>query len=162
MKRVSEAPTSPPNRRHGGCSFTNPLGRNRFQVQWGGTRTSFVEVSGLALEMHTADYRDGDSPEDFRQTMPGLLRHPNLVLRRTVMASDNDFYAWMSTVLFNTVTRRDVTVTLLDYESVPVVVWKFANAYPVKLEYSALDSQNYGPMFETLELAYDSMTVSNS
>jgi phage tail-like protein len=139
--------------------MNTPLVRNRFQVQWGGTRTSFAEVSGLALEMHTADYRDGDSPEDFSQTMPGLFRHPLLVLRRTVMAGDNDFYNWINTVQFNTVTRRDVTVSLLDAESTPVVVWKFANAYPVKLAYSALESQNSGPMFETLELAYDLMTV---
>ncbi|HEY1765296.1 MAG TPA: phage tail protein [Opitutaceae bacterium] len=140
-------------------SSPNPLVRNRFQVQWGGARTSFAEVSGLAIEMKTADYRDGNSPEDTSLTMPGIISHPHLVLKRTVVAKDNDFYNWMNSVQFSSVTRRDVTVELLDSGGNPVVVWKFINAYPVKLEYSGLESQNSGPMFETLQLAYDSMTV---
>jgi phage tail-like protein len=140
-------------------SSPNPLVRNRFQVQWGGVRTSFAEVNGLAIEMKTADYRDGNSPEDTSLTMPGIISHPHLVLKRTVVAKDNDFYNWMNSVQFSSVTRRDVTVELLDSGGNPVVVWKFINAYPVKLEYSGLESQNSGPMFETLQLAYDSMTV---
>ena len=140
-------------------STPNPLVRNRFQVQWGGVRSSFAEVSGLAIEMKTADYRDGNSAEDTILSMPGIISHPHLVLRRTVVAGDNDFYTWMNTVQFNSVMRRDVTVELLDASSNIVVVWKFVNAYPVKLEYSALESQNAGPMFETLHLAYDSMRV---
>lgn len=140
-------------------SAPNPLVRNRFQVQWGGIRTGFAEVSGLAIEMKTADYRDGTSNLDVSLSMPGLISHPHLVLKRTVVANDNDFFSWMNTVQFNSVTRRDVTVELLDASANPAVVWRFVNAYPVKLEYSPLESQNSGPMFETLHLAYDSMLV---
>ena len=142
-------------------SAPSPLARNHFQVQWGGSRTGFAEVSGLAIEMKTADYRDGTSNLDINLTMPGIISHPHLVLKRTLVAGDNDFYSWMNTIQFNSVTRREVVVLLLDSNGAPLVTWNFVNAYPVKLEYSPLESQNAGAMYETLYLAYDSMTVQN-
>lgn len=39
------------------------------------------------------------------------------------------------------------------------MVWKFRNTFPVKLDYSPLESDNSGPMMEILELAHEGMSV---
>ena len=141
--------------------MTYPLPRNHFSVDWGGTRIGFSEVSGLAIEADVPEFRDGASPENSDDAMPGILRYPHVVLRRTVQKSDNDFYAWISTVQLNTVDRRDITVSLLDAGNAPVMVWQIRDAFPVKLEYSPLESDNSGPMMETLELAHRGLVVRN-
>ena len=138
-----------------------PLPRNRFVVEWGGTRVGFSEVGGLAIEAEAPAFRDGASTGNRDVTMPGLLRFPRLVLKRSVRKSDNEFYGWISTIEFDAVERRDITVSLLDGGNSPVVLWKFRNAFPVKLEYSPLESDNSGPMMEILELAHEGMTVQN-
>jgi phage tail-like protein len=136
-----------------------PLARNRFMIDWGGTRTSAAEVSGMAIELDAPVARDSTSPVGQSVAMPGMVHFPRLVLRRTVMAGDNDFYNWINTALFNTITRREITISLLDSSASPAVVWKFANAFPVKLEYSPLESRNSGPMMEALEIVHEGMTV---
>jgi phage tail-like protein len=139
-----------------------PLPRNHFSVDWGGARIGFSEVCGLTIDAQAPAFRDGATHENSNVTMPGILRYPHLVLKRTVQKSDNDFYAWINTIQLNTVDRREVTVSLLDASNAPVVVWTFRNAFPVKLEYSPLESDNSGPMMEILEIAHEGMTVQNS
>ena len=141
--------------------MTYPLPRNHFLVDWGGTRIGFSEVSGLAIDAEARVFRDGASPQDSDVTMPGLLRYPRLVFKRTLQKSDNEFYAWMNSIHLDAVERRDITVSLLDASNVPVVTWRFRNAFPVKLDYSALGSDNSGPMLETLEITHEGMTVQN-
>jgi phage tail-like protein len=138
-----------------------PLPRNRFSVDWGGTRSGFSEVSGLTIDAQSPAFRDGTMVENSNVTMPGILRYPNLILKRTLEKSDNEFYGWISTIQLNTVERRDVTVTLLDGSDSPAVVWKLRNAFPVKLEYSSLEADNSGPMMEILEIAHEGMRVEN-
>jgi len=139
-----------------------PLPRNHFRVEWGGIRIGFCEVSGLGIEFDAPTFREGNSPENSNLTMPGMLRYPHLVLKRTLVKGDNDFYKWLQTAKLNTVERRDITVSLLDAQHQPVVIWKFKNAFPVKLEYSPLDAQCSGPMLETLAITHEGLTVENS
>ncbi len=141
--------------------MTYPFPRNHFTVEWGGTRIGFSEVSGLGIDAVAVEYRDGASPENRDVAMPGIVSFPHVVLKRTVQKSDNEFYNWMNTIQLNTVERRDITVSLLDSSNAPVVVWRFRNAFPVKLEYSPLQTENSGPMMEILELAHDGMSVQN-
>jgi len=138
-----------------------PLPRNHFTVDWGGTRIGFSEVSGLSIDAHPPAFRDSASPVNSNVTMPGLLRYPNLVLKRAVQKSDNEFYAWISTVHNNAVERRDIRVSLLGPDNAPVMAWLFHNAFPARLTYSALESENAGPMMEILEIAHEGMTVQN-
>ena len=138
-----------------------PLPRNRFSADWGGARIAFSEVSGLAIDARTASFRDGAAPLNSDVVMPGVLHYPHLVFRRSLQKGDNDFYNWINTIQGNTVERRDLTVTLLDGARNPVVLWKFRNAFPVRLEYSALESDNSGPMMEILAMAHEGMTVEN-
>ena len=40
-----------------------PLPKFHFQVDWGGTRIGFTEVTGLQIETEVVEYREGSSKE---------------------------------------------------------------------------------------------------
>ncbi len=132
-----------------------PLARNRFIIEWGGTRTGASEVTGLGMELDAPVSRDSSSPEDNSGAIPGMVHYPRLVLRRTLLPHDNDYYSWIDTAMFSSITRRDISISLLDANGNPAVVWVFRGAFPVKLEYSPLDSRNSEPMMESLEIVHE-------
>jgi phage tail-like protein len=136
-----------------------PHAKNHFRVEWGGTNVGFMEVSGLSIELDVVDYREGSFPESSARKMPGLKKFSDIVLKRGIVKSDDDFYRWISTATFNQVERRDVTISLLNESHEPVVVWKIKNAFPFKLEYSPLNSKDCEVAIETLSLAHEGLTV---
>ena len=91
-----------------------PLPKFHFQVEWGGARIGFTEVSGLDVETEIIEYRDGSRPEYTTSKIPGMQKYGNITLKRGVFASDNEYYNWWNTVSLNTIERRDITVSLLN------------------------------------------------
>ena len=130
-----------------------------FQAEWGGTRIGFSEISGLSIEHDVIEYRDGSSSEYTRIKMPGLSKSSNIVLKRGIIKGDNEFYQWINTINLNQVERRDLTISLLNEEHIPVMVWKVKNAWPVKLEGPVLRSGVSEVAMETLELAHEGITI---
>jgi len=138
-----------------------PLPKFHFQVEWGGTKIGFQEVSGLDKEVEMLEYRDGSSPEYNKINMPGMVKFSDVTLKRGVFKSDNDFFNWMNTIKLNTVERRDITISLLDETHAPVVVWKLKNAWPKKIQSTDLKSQGNEVAIETMVLAIEGITVQN-
>jgi phage tail-like protein len=138
-----------------------PLPKFHFNVQWGGTNIGFSEVSGLDISNEVIEYRDGASPEYSTLKMPGQRKYSNLVLKRGVFASDNDFYNWFNTISMNTVERRDIIISLLDEQLNPVVVWKIINAWPTKIISPDLKADGNDVAIETLVLAHEGLTIQN-
>ena len=138
-----------------------PLPVFHFNVEWGGTRLGFTEVTGLTQENQAIEYRDGSFPEYSAIKMPGLRKFANVVLKRGIVKSDNDFYKWLSTVKLNKVERRDVVISLLNEEHAPVMVWKIHNAFPVKVEGPALKATGNEVAIESIELAHEGLEVQN-
>ena len=136
-----------------------PLLTFHFQVDWGGTRTAFSEVSGLSIEHTVVEYRDGAMPEYSAIKMPGLAKFSNIILKRGIIKGDNEFYDWINTIKLNQVERRDLTISLLDEEHNPVMIWKVKNAWPVKLESPILKSDVSEASIEVLELAHEGITI---
>jgi phage tail-like protein len=138
-----------------------PLPVFHFNVEWGGTRLGFTEVTGLTQENQAIEYRDGSFPEYSAIKMPGIRKFANVVLKRGIVKSDNDFYKWLSTVKLNKVERRDVVISLLNEEHAPVMVWKIHNAFPVKVEGPALKATGNEVAIESIELAHEGLEVQN-
>ncbi len=136
-----------------------PHTKNHFRVEWGGTNVGFMEVSGLAIELDVVPYREGSSPENTITIMPGQKQYSPIVLKRGIFKSDNEFYVWINTARFNTVERRDVTISLLNENHEPVVVWKVKNAFPSKLEYSPLQAHGSEVAIESLTLVHEGLSV---
>ena len=67
-----------------------PLPKFHFQVEWGGTKIGFTEVSGLDITNDIIEYRDGASPEYHKIKMPGQRKFSNIVMKRGIFKSDNE------------------------------------------------------------------------
>ncbi len=130
-----------------------PLPKFHFIVQWGGSKIAFTEVSGLNKEMDILEHRVGSSPEFFKRKMPGLQKLGNITLKRGVFINDNEFYDWYNTVALNTVERRDLTISLLDENHEPKVVWKVKECFIVSLKCTDLKAEANEIAIDTVELA---------
>ena len=136
-----------------------PLVKFHFQVEWGGTKIGFTEVSGLDVEIEPIEYRDGSSPEYSKIKMPGMIKYSNITLKRGSFKSDNEFYQWLNTVSLNKIERRDITISMLNEEHDPVIVWKVRNAWPIKIQSTDLNSSSSETAIETLELAHEGLAI---
>jgi phage tail-like protein len=138
-----------------------PLPKFHFQVEWGGTNISFTEVTGLEVETEVIEYRGGASPEYSKVKMPGMQKFANLTLKRGTFKSDNEFYAWLNTVKLNTIERRDITISLLNEEHEPTVVWKVKNAWPTKVTATDLKADGNETAIESMELVHEGLVMQN-
>jgi len=138
-----------------------PLPKFHFQVEWGGAKIGFQEVSGLDIETETIEYRDGASPEYSKLNMPGMVKYTDIVLKRGVFKGDNEYYQWLKMNKLNKAERRDITISLLDEEHAPVVVWKVLNAWPKKIQSTDLKGEANEVAIETLTLAHERIEIIN-
>lgn len=139
-----------------------PLPKFHFEVQWGGTRIGFTEVSGLEVTTEKIEYRDGASREYHKIKMPGMQTFGDLTLKRGIFASDNEFYKWWNDAKLNKIERRDITINLLNEEHQPVVIWKVKNAWPSKVTSTDLNASGNETAIETLVLAHEGLTMENA
>ncbi|MGM0448939.1 MAG: phage tail protein [Methanobacteriota archaeon] len=138
---------------------TDTVSPIHFTVEWGGSRIGCTRVSGLEIAYDDVAYREGSASEYGDRKLPGRPRYANLVLERGVVPGDNEFFAWLNTIQLGSVERRDVSVSLLDENHDPAVVWKVKNAWPVRLAGPTLDARGTGVATETLELAHEGYAV---
>lgn len=137
-----------------------PLPKFHFQVEWGGTKIGFTEVTGLEVTTDVIEYRDGASPEYHKIKMPGMQKYSNITLKRGKFKSDNEFYDWWNTHQLNQIERRDITVSLLNEKHEPVFVWKIKNAWPIKVNATDLKSDAGTEVaIETMELVHEGLTM---
>jgi len=137
-----------------------PLPKFHFQVEWGGTKIGFTEVSGLEVTTDVIEYRDGASPEYHKMKMPGMQKYSNITLKRGKFKGDNEFYQWWNSVQLNTIERRDITISLLNEMHEPVFVWKIKNAWPIKVNATDLKADAGTEVaIETLELVHEGLTM---
>ena len=137
-----------------------PLPKFHFQVDWGGSRIGFTEVSGLDAETEVIEYRDGANPEYSKQRMPGMQKYSNVSLKRGTFATDNQFFDWWKTTrTLGTPERRDLTISLLDEEHNPIMVWKVKNAFPTKVQATDLKADGNEVAIETMELAHEGIQM---
>ncbi len=140
---------------------TYPLVKFHFQVEWGGTKIGFTEVSGLDVESEVVEYRDGASREYSKLKMPGLQKYSNITLKRGTFKSDNEYFNWWNTVQLNTIERRDITISLLNEEHEPVVTWKVKNAWPTKVQSTDLKADGNEVAIESIELVHEGLSIQN-
>lgn len=142
-------------------SAVYPLPKFHFQVEWGGTKIGFQEVSGLDKEFEMLEYREGSSPEYSKINMPGMVKYTDIVLKRGVFKGDNEFYAWMQENKLNAAERRDITIGLLNEAHEPMVVWTIKNAWPKKIQSTDLKAEGNEIAIETLTVCHEGVTMEN-
>jgi len=138
-----------------------PLVKFHFQVDWGGTKIGFTEITGLGVESEVIEYREGSSPEYSKIKMPGMQKYGNITAKRGTFKSDNEYFQWWNTVKLNTIERRDITISLLDEEHAPVVTWKVKNAWPSKITSPDLKADGNEVAIESMEIVHEGLTIQN-
>lgn len=136
-----------------------PLVTFHFQVEWGGTRVGFTEVTGFTDEVEKIDYREGNSPEFFVTKMSGMRKYGNCTMKRGVFKGDDEFWVWLTNVQMNKPERRDITVKLLDETHQPVITWNISKGWPSKVEGPSFKSVDNSFAVESITLEYESFTV---
>ena len=142
-----------------------PLPKFHFQVEWGGTKIGFTEISGLDVETEIIEYRHGASPEYHKTKMPGLTKYSNFTMKRGTFQSDNEYYEWWNkTKLFQengADFRRDLTISLLDEAHMPIIVWQVKNAFPTKVQATDLKADGNEVAIESIELVHEGLVIIN-
>lgn len=138
-----------------------PLPKFHFQVKIGDSAASFQEVSGLDVENDPIEYRAGDSKVFSTIKMPGMMKNGNITMKKGTFVKDNKLYDWFSKIKMNTIERKPMTISLLDEEGSPTMVWKVSNAFPVKVQGTDLKSDGNEVAVETIEVAHEGITIEN-
>lgn len=140
----------------------HPLSQYHFQVNWGGNRLAFQEISGLDIEIETVSFREGSSPVDSERKLPGLRKFSNITMKRGIIQGDNQFFDWVNTKRNGSIERRDLTIALLDEQHQPAVVWKVKNAFPVKYSGPVLKANSSEIAMESLEITHEGIEVEHN
>ena len=138
-----------------------PLPKFHFEVNWGGTRMGFTEVTGLDFETEVIEYREGNSPVYNKTKQPGLTKYSNITLKRGTVLNDFEFFEhWRKTMLFlGGKFRRDVTIKLLNDEHQPIITWLARNAWPCKVQSGDLKADANEILIETMELTHEGLSI---
>lgn len=133
----------------------NPYTNFNFVVDIGlGDDMGFSEVDLPQGEIEVIEYREGSDNVSSARKLPGRARYANVILKRGI-AGRTDLFDWWKSVRDGAVSRRSVSITLLDEERKPVQRWVLRNAWPTKLDYSRLEGLGNEVAIETLELAHE-------
>lgn len=124
--------------------------------------TSFKEVSGLNVEMGVEEITEGGENR-FKHRLPTGAKYQNVVLKRGITSLVSPLSDWCkSTItggLSDPLVPQTVLLSLLNDSGSPVKSWNFINAWPVKWDFSSLNSMNNEILIESLELTYDYFVV---
>lgn len=133
-----------------------------FQLEWGGTRIGFTEVTGFNQEHQPIEYREGVDPNYFPSKIPGLRKFGNITMKRGYGVGDNQFYEWLNATNLDKPDRRTLTMKLLDETHAPIFTWTLNNAWPSKLEGASFKSTGNEIAMESLEICVESWTMEAS
>jgi phage tail-like protein len=139
-----------------------PLPKFYFQVKWDSQVMSFQEVSGLDIQSEEIKYRHGDSPQFSVIKMPGMKKFGNITMKKGIFKSDNKFWDWFNQIKMNTIKRVPVTISLLDEEGKPTMVWTLTNAWPTKITGTDLKAEGNEVSVETIEVAHEGLVIANA
>lgn len=136
-----------------------PLPAYNYRVTIGTEPHGFSEVSGLSIQHEAITYKHGLSWKEGPVQMPGMPGEIKVTLKRGMVKARSYFLDWITSIHLNRVEKRDLMIDLCDEKGNPVVSWKIYNAFPLKLEAPALNSDSNDLAVESLELLASSMNM---
>lgn len=138
-----------------------PMPKFHFVVSWDDVEMQFSEVSGLDVDTQPVEYRAGDAPVFSRVKMPGMVKTGNLTMKRGVCVKNSAIFDWFAEIKMNTIKRKALTISLMDENGSPTMVWQVHNAFPVKVTGTDLKAQGNEIAVESIEIAHEGLTITN-
>lgn len=125
----------------------NPYSSFNFLVDLGtgdtaSIKAGFQEVSGMNIEVTSADYRNGNEKVNHVRKINGMYKVGDITLKRGLIGA-TDLYQWINqTRLGDQAVRRSVTIQLQDESHSNVVMtWKLTNARPIRYNCPAMNAK---------------------
>lgn len=116
----------------------------------------FTEISGIAINVRTIAYREGGM-RPYATLLPGYVEYSPITLRYGVTAS-RELFDWFMTAVNGKVKRRNVSILLLDNDSVAEVMrWDLINAWPSQWRGTVLNGLLPETAIESLTLVYETL-----
>ncbi len=126
---------------------TNPYGTFNFLVDLGtgdtgSIRAGFQEVSGLNVEVTSAEYRNGNEMVNHVRKINGIYKVGDVTLKRGLMGA-LDLYEWIKQVREGDQdARRNITIQLRDESGAnTVMTWRLTNARPMRYTAPSLNAK---------------------
>ncbi len=127
---------------------------------------AFQEVSGIDPRVDLEEVVEGGLNSHVHQ-LPGVTKHPNLVLKRGYVTKSSSLARWASQSVGGTlgapIQVQTLNIRLLGSDGQTLVTWTFLNAWPVRWEVGTLDASNSDAVLtQTLEFAYATVTITRN
>ncbi len=126
---------------------TNPYGTFNFLVDLGtgdtgSIRAGFQEVSGLNVEVTSAEYRNGNEAVNHVRKINGIYKVGDVTLKRGLMGA-TDLFEWIKQVREgDQAARRNITIQLRDESGAnTVMTWRLTNARPMRYTAPSLNAK---------------------
>ena len=138
----------------------DPYGAANFVVEIDGVPTlGFTVVILPEGRLDEVEYRNGGDTDRQPRTLLERPHATNAVLRRGVDGSMALFEWWRQSRDGEPGIARNVSVTLLDEQRRPQVVWRLHDCRPAAQGYTPLDAASDGPLIEWIELVVERVDV---
>ena len=134
---------------------------------------AFSEVTGIESTVDVIEFRQGNSGSLAPVKLPGLVKHGNVTLKMGYVVS-SAFKEWVVKCVSEQreqPPRNNVTIELIDINSgAPNSAatalgsgrqWVLSNAWVTKYTAPDLDAKNSDVALETVEIAYEELTIPN-
>ncbi len=137
-----------------------PIPRFHFQVDWGGAKISFQEITGLDMQVEVIEYRHSDSKDFNKIKMPGLRKFSNINMKSGKFENDFDYNTFLDDNANERVNaRRDIVIRLLNEKHQPVAAWSATRCFPVKVTAPDLKSDANESAIESIEIAHEGLKL---
>ena len=144
----------------------NPYGSFNFLVDFSTgeantVRGGFQEVSGMNIEVTSADYRAGNSPVNHPVKVNGVYKVGDVTFKRGLIGA-LDLYQWIDAIRTGDHTLlRTVHVSLQDEaHNGPVMSWTLVNARPLRYTVPALNARTGSEVaIEELVLSVEDLSI---
>jgi phage tail-like protein len=116
---------------------------------------AFSEISGLEMEVHPIEYRNGNEGLTTRK-IPGLATPGKLVLKRG-QTGHALFWNWIRSTADGEVQRADGSIILQDENQQEVMRWNFTRGWACKFTGPSLNAANNEIAMETVEICVEEL-----
>ena len=113
----------------------------------------FQEVSGLEANVESTSVDSLGQGDSYRK-LPGKTTFKNLVLKRGMPTFSSLRQEVQSSLTSSRHIARNILVSILDENALPLNSWLFTEAYPVHWSLSTLNASSGQVIVETMELTF--------
>lgn len=137
--------------------FNDPYRAYNFKLEIQGVAEGhFTSCSNMAIEVDAIEYREGGTGQVVHR-LPGRVHYEPITLRYGLTAS-TDLWDWMMTAVKGTVSRKNVSIVILDADGATEVMrWDLVNAWPSTWRGAMLDALCHEAAIEELTLVFETL-----